>query len=119
MSLPARARRPDSPPLSRSTPVGGNPIRNQSLADRHERRSRHLEEELARKTAENDMLKRVAARGGGEGEKETEGTKRRNEELKQKCETTEKEVATLKKHIDNLVSVRCRTIRQSSAKLFY
>lgn len=76
--------------------------KNQSLADRHERRSRHLEEELARKTAENDMLKRVAARGGGEGEKEMEGTKRRNEELKQKCETTEKEVATLKKHIDNL-----------------
>ena len=79
-------------------------LRHQTVAERHERRSRHLEEELAKTTADNETLKKIAARGGGGGgEKESDGAKRRHEELKQKAETAEKEIATLKKHIDNLV----------------
>ena len=73
------------------------------MADRHERRSRFLEEELTRKNADNEVLKKLASGGGGGGEKESAGMKRRNEELTAKAEKSEKEIAALKKHVDCLV----------------
>ena len=50
------------------------------------------------------MKKIVSGKGGGGGGEEAEGLRRRNEELKQKVDGAEKEAASLKRHIDNLVS---------------
>ena len=79
--------------------------RYQTMSDRHERRSRQLEDELARKNNENETLRKTAMKGGGV-DKDAEGLRRRHDEMKQKVEIAEKEVTSLKKHIDNLVSIK-------------
>jgi len=81
----------------------------QMMSDRHERRSRQLEDELARKNNENETLRKSTIKGGGV-DKEAEGLKRRQDEMKQKAEIAEKEVTSLKKHIDNLTKNHRREI---------
>jgi len=81
----------------------------QTLAEKHQRRSVQLEEELNKSLADNETLKKLS-KGNVSDLKEVEVLKRRNDELKQKAAESEKEVDNLKRHIDNLTKNHRREI---------